>query len=121
MILATADKSPGYWPATADYQGAWNPKLRGSRAALFRSLDLAQSWHRLNGGLPEELNPMIWALVHHPGDDNGVFGGLGEVSRGHTHGIGGAGAIIVTRDRGDTWQTLDLRSPAIRKLVAVPD
>jgi photosystem II stability/assembly factor-like uncharacterized protein len=120
MILATADQSPGYWPATADYAGAWNPNVRGSRAALFRSQDLAQSWQRSGEGLPDELDPMIWALIHHPTDDNAVFGGMGEVSRGHVHGTGGAGTIVVTRDRGDTWQPLDLRLPAIRKLAAVP-
>jgi hypothetical protein len=45
---------------------------------------------------------------------------MGEVSRGHVHGTGGAGTIVVTHDRGDTWQPLDLRLPAIRKLAAVP-
>jgi photosystem II stability/assembly factor-like uncharacterized protein len=121
MLLATADKSPGYWPATNTNRGAWTPGLRGARAALFRSRDLAQSWERLTEGVPEELDPMIWALVRHPADDDSAFGGLGEVSRGYASGTGGAGAIMVTRDRGDSWQTLDLRLPAVRKLALARD
>jgi hypothetical protein len=48
-----------------------------------------------------------------------VFGGLVEVSRGHDHGKGCNGAIIVTADHGEMWQTLDLRRPASFQIAAI--
>lgn len=111
MLIATADKSPGYWSREG----------RGARAALFRSLDCAKSWQRVFKGLPDDLDPMIWALVHHPHDPNAVFAGLGYVARGHASGSGGAGKIHVSRDRGESWQELKIELPADRVLWATAD
>ena len=55
MILATADQSPGFW----------RRENRGARAALFKSADGAESWTRITNGLADDLDSMIWALVHH--------------------------------------------------------
>jgi hypothetical protein len=121
MLVATADRSPGYWPAAAQSRGMWLPHLQGARAAVFRSHDLAESWERVGEGLPEEINPMLWSLVRHPTDSDTVFGGFGEVARGYAFGIGGSGAVVVSRDRGEHWESLDLPVPAIRKLAVVPD
>lgn len=108
ILIATADKSPGYWAR----------EKRGARAAVFRSGDCGRSWHRVGKGLPDELDPMIWGLVNHPKDPNGAFAGLGEVNRGGASPEGGAGMIYVTHDRGESWQKLDISVSAIRSLWA---
>ncbi len=111
MLLATADASPGFW----------RRENRGARAALFKSTDGAASWSRITNGLAEDLDSMIWALVHHPTDRRAVFAGFGNVARGHAHGAGGAGDLMVSRDRGDSWERLDIDLPADRVLWAAAD
>jgi photosystem II stability/assembly factor-like uncharacterized protein len=110
MLIGTADKSPG----------SWNRPER-ARAAVFRSDDCAQSWRRLTGGLPEIITSMVSTIVPHPTDVNTAFMGLGEVSRGHAHGPCGPGTIMVTHDRGDSWEDLGLQLPADRVLLAAAD
>ncbi|MBI2211593.1 MAG: hypothetical protein HYU47_13540 [Deltaproteobacteria bacterium] len=76
---------------------------------------------RLGRGIPENLDPMIWALVHHPYDPDAVFAGLGDVARGHASGSGGAGKILLSRDRGESWQEIKINLPADRVLWAAAD
>ncbi|HET9881380.1 MAG TPA: hypothetical protein VFS81_06460 [Candidatus Binatia bacterium] len=102
MILATADQSPGFW----------RRENRGARAALFKSADGAESWTRITNGLADDLDSMIWALVHHPTDHRSVFAGFGYVARGHASGSGGAGDLMVSRDMGESWQRLNIDLPA---------
>jgi photosystem II stability/assembly factor-like uncharacterized protein len=111
MLIATGDKSPGFW----------RRENRGARAAIFRSDDCARSWQRVTRGVPDDLNSMVWALVHHPHDPNTVFAGLGLVARGHASGTGGAGQLLVTRDRGESWQELPIQLPADRVLWAAAE
>lgn len=111
MLVATADKSPGFWRREA----------RGARAALFKSVDCARSWQRIGRGIPEDLDPMVWALVHDPHDSDSVFAGLGAVARGHASGSAGAGMIMVTRDRGESWEKVNIELPADRVLWAAAD
>ncbi|MPZ15668.1 MAG: hypothetical protein GEU73_14810 [Chloroflexi bacterium] len=95
MLIATADKSPGSWN---------RPEY--ARSAVFRSDDGAKSWRRVGTGLDDDLKPMVWALVPHPTDRNAAFAGLGHVSRGPAHGPSGPGSLLVTRDRGESWQRI---------------
>ena len=106
MLLAAADGSPGFW----------RRENRGARAALFMSEDNAQSWQRVTRGLPDDLDSMIWALVHHPTDPRSVFAGFGNVARGHASGLGGAGDLMISRDMGESWERLDIDLPADRVL-----
>lgn len=112
MLIGTADHSPGSWQ-----------RPERARSAIFRSDDGARSWRRVGvgTGLPEELTSMVSTLIPHPLDGDSAFVGLGEVSRGHAHGPGGPGRVLLTRDRGDTWQDLDLRIPADRVLWAAAE
>lgn len=111
MVIATADGSPGFW----------RREKRGARAALFKSTDGAASWERVTNGVAGDLDSMIWALVHHPTDHRALFAGLGNVARGHASGAGGAGDLLISRDRGDSWQRLDIDLPADRVLWAAAE
>ena len=111
MLVATADKSPGFW----------RRENRGARAALFKSTDGAQSWRRITRGLADDLDSMIWALVHHPTDARSVFAGFGNVARGHASGAGGVGDLMISRDMGESWERLDIDLPADRVLWGAAD
>ncbi|HEY3115761.1 MAG TPA: hypothetical protein VGK54_03385, partial [Chloroflexota bacterium] len=109
MLIATADHSPGSWQ---------RPEY--ARSAIFRSDDVAQTWHRVVEGLEEEMEPMAWALTNHPTDPNGAFAGIGRVSRGSAQGPTGPGRIMVSHDRGDSWQKV-LDVPGNRVLWAATE
>lgn len=111
MLIGTADGSPGFW----------RRENRGARAAIYKSTDGAQSWTRIANGLAADMDSMVWALVHHPTDRNAVFAGFGNVARGHASGAGGAGDLMISRDRGDSWQRLDIELPADRVLWAAAE
>ena len=111
LVLAAADKSPGFW----------RRENRGARAALFKSNDGAESWTRVTDGLADDLSSMVWALVHHPNDPRALFAGFGQVARGHASGTGGAGDLMISRDRGDSWERLEIDLPADRVLWAAAD
>jgi len=113
MLACTADKSPGSWD-----------RPERARAAMFRSDDAAGSWHRVGQGMPDEMKAMVWALAAHPDDPNAAFAGLGITSRGSVEqrwGQGTPGSIMVTHDRGDSWQELPIALPADRVLWAAAD
>ncbi len=100
MLIATADASPGFW----------RRENRGARAAMFKSTDGAESWTRITNGLADDLDSMIWALVHHPTDHRAVFAGFGNVARGHASGAGGAGDLMISRDQGRQLGEIGYRS-----------
>jgi hypothetical protein len=114
MLVATADKSPGFWDRPERAQGA-----------VFRSRSLAESWERVGVGqwLPQDMKQMVWALVQHPEDPSIVYAGLGAVSRGRSADATqrGTGDILVSRDQGDSWERLPLDLPADRVLWVASD
>ena len=114
MLVATADKSPGFWDRPEKAQGA-----------LFRSRDLAESWERVGVGewLPENMRQMVWALAQHPEDPSIVYAGLGAVSRGRSADAtqGGNGDILVSEDQGENWRRLPFDLPADRVLWVAAD
>jgi photosystem II stability/assembly factor-like uncharacterized protein len=123
MIVATADGSPGFWPAIKGREHWVNTEV-GSRAALFRSTDRGQSWQRIGAGqgLPVEMGPMIWALCAHPTDRNSLFAGLGESAAVPSRSRrGAAGALVASNDRGETWQTLKADMTAVEHVFATPE
>ncbi len=116
--------------AADDVPGAWRREQKPARAAVFRSVDGAKSWHRVGEGLPDIMEAMIWGLTPHPLDDNAVFAGVGAVDRGDPLAPMVAtapavcdtpGEVLLTRDRGETWQRLSLTLPADRVLWASAD
>lgn len=120
MLIATADGSPGFW----------RREERGARSAIFRSIDCAESWHRVVEGLPDDMDHMVWALASHPTDPNAVFAGVGATNRGQTVDTSNPasaaltdapGEILRSRDRGESWESLPLQLPADRVLWAAAD
>jgi photosystem II stability/assembly factor-like uncharacterized protein len=111
MLIATADKSPGYWD-----------RPERAQTAFFRSTDAAQTWERVGYNLPEHMPAWAYALTNHPTDPNGAFAGIGDSVRGR-HGAAtfGQGSILATRDRGDTWEELPIKVGATYGLWGAPD
>ena len=95
MVIATADHSPGSWQ---------RPEF--ARSAVFRSVDAARSWQRVEAGFEDEMKPMVWALTPHPIDRDAAFAGVGHVIRGPAQGPKGPGSIHLTHDRGLTWEKI---------------
>lgn len=122
LLVACAEGSPGNWPATRQKLGQWTYGVKGARAALYRSDDCAQSWHRIGAGngLPDEMAPMIWSLQLDPGDPQNLFAGVGEVGRGFAIGTAGTGTLLKSDDQGHHWRPIKTDLPAVRQLAVVP-
>jgi photosystem II stability/assembly factor-like uncharacterized protein len=123
MIVASADGSPGFWPAIKGRE-KWVSSEVGSRAALYRSSDRGQSWQRVGvgSGLPEEMGPMIWALCAHPTDKRGLFAGIGESQAVPSPSRrGGAGAVLASSDGGESWQTIRADLSAVEHIFATSE
>jgi photosystem II stability/assembly factor-like uncharacterized protein len=117
MIVATAEGSPGFWPAMEN-RVKWDATKGGSRAALYRSVDCGQSWQRIGAGkgLADEMHPMIWALWPHPVDKQVLFAGVGESPGVPRAGIAGRGSVMRSDDGGDSWQTIRGDMPAVEHI-----
>src|SRR5207249_11454661 len=113
MLIGTTDKSPG------SYYG----REGHARGAIFRSRDRGESWHRVGvgRGLPEVMEERAWTFAPHPYDPDTVFTGLGRYPYPQ-HGFDtGLGAVAVTRDRGDSWEKLDIPVKPVWGLWAAAD
>lgn len=111
ILISTGDHSPG----------SWN-RRDGARGAIFRSEDRGESWHRtgVGAGLPEEMRERAWMFVPHPHSEDGVFAALGRYP--YPNVDTGAGTIVLTRDRGDTWESLrDIRVRSVWGVWAAAD
>ena len=67
---------------------------------------------------------MIWGLAPHPMDPNAVFAGVGAIDRGDPLAplvptvpavCDGPGEVLLTRDRGESWQLIIKGLPAFSK------
>jgi hypothetical protein len=111
MLIATADKSPGYWD-----------RPERARTAFFRSRDCAQSWERVGHNLPDEMPAWAYALAGHPTDRRAAFAGIGDNVRGQEREPHyGTGNIMATYDEGDTWEPLPIEVRATYGLWAAPE
>ena len=111
MLVATADKSPGYWD-----------RPEHARTAFFRSSDCAQSWERVGAGLPEHIGPWAYTLVNHPTNPRAAFAGFGDMVRGPSHAATyGQGSLVATYDEGDSWDTLPVDIGATFGLWGAPE
>jgi photosystem II stability/assembly factor-like uncharacterized protein len=103
--VAVDPNDPDRWylsASTGPYaaHGGGDPQAR-----LYRRQD-GEAWRPLNGGLPEPLPAMPYALV--AGEDR-LFAGLAD------------GELWESRDRGDTWTRCRLRGDRIGALLALAE
>jgi photosystem II stability/assembly factor-like uncharacterized protein len=111
MLIATADKSPGYWD-----------RPERAQTAFYRSRDCAQSWERVGEGVPADMPAWAYALVNHPTNGRAAFAGIGDNVRGQQGTAHfGRGSIMATYDEGDSWETLPVEVPATFGLWAAAD
>jgi photosystem II stability/assembly factor-like uncharacterized protein len=110
IIVSTGDKSPGSWR-----------RPEGALGALFRSDDCAESWYRVgnNRGLPENMHARAWYFTPHPHDPDGVFGGFGSYL--YPDVDTGPGAVMVSHDRGASWEQLDIQVKPVWGLWTAPE
>jgi len=122
LLVCTGTNSPGFWEATKG-DGQWTPGARGARFALYRSDDAARSWCRIGVGadLPEEMDPMIWALRSHPTQPASIFAAVGEVGRGYAMGWAGRGWVLQSDDQGESWRRIADGLPALRQLAVTEE
>jgi hypothetical protein len=115
MLISAGDGSPG----------VWRRESQSARAAVFRSDDCGESWYRVGHNLPEDMPAFMWALTPHPTDPGAVFGGVGAVNRGQAEDTPSNGSValddapgdlLLSRDRGDTWERLPLTLGALARL-----
>ena len=64
----------------------------GARSAVYRSEDQGKTWHRLNGGLPEDLRAAPRAVAGDPHDPDRVCVGMTD------------GAVWMTEDGGESFR-----------------
>jgi photosystem II stability/assembly factor-like uncharacterized protein len=111
VLIATADKSPGYWD-----------RPERAQTAFHRSRDGAKSWERVGRDLPEQIGAWAYALTNHPTNEHAAFAGFGDTVRGQEHvATYGQGWIMATYDAGDSWERLPVELPAVYGLWAAPE
>ena len=78
-----------------------NPAV-GARGEVFRSDDGGQSWRKLRGGLPEQMQSRIDTLIVDAAEPSNVFIGAGGGRRNGAQD----GGIFHSSDRGESWNKI---------------
>ena len=109
LLLAGSRGSPGFWDRPS-----------GPEGVLMISDSVGDSWRTTDRGLPKTTQWFAHALAHHPVDPNSVLAGIGDEGQafGFTPGVGGAGAIYLSEDRGDSWSPFIADLPSVTVLEA---
>jgi photosystem II stability/assembly factor-like uncharacterized protein len=105
LFLTTANGTPPAW-------------LRKERAqsAIFRSLDHGKSWRQLGGGLPQSMERMIWNLTTDPDHPDHLYAGTGEARGQRSEDGKTRGAIWLSQDSGESWQTIYETANTVRSV-----
>lgn len=77
-----------------------------ANAAIYRSAGGA-AWERLNGGLPQPMTHLAYALVTDP------------AAPGHLYAGFSSGEVWQTEDYGDSWQKLPLNLGKVYKMILI--
>ena len=83
----------------------WN-RPEGAATVLYRSADSGATWEPIMEGLPSTLYGSVDAIAVDPQESNTVFAGTSE------------GQVLVSRDLGDSWDTLADGLPVVEVLLA---
>jgi hypothetical protein len=84
--------------------GPFNAHREGQAQAYVYRWQDDGPWERLDGGLPQPLDAMPYALLTHEGR---LFAGLSD------------GRLYASDDRGDTWTALELGGERLTRIVAL--
>jgi photosystem II stability/assembly factor-like uncharacterized protein len=95
LFLTTANGTPPAWI-----------RKEKAQSAIFRSLDCGASWQQLTGGLPASMERMIWNLSVDPDAPDDLYAGTGEAQGQRSENVSSRGAVWMSKDRGDHWQTI---------------
>jgi photosystem II stability/assembly factor-like uncharacterized protein len=101
--LAVDHEDPDCWFVSAS-PGPFYAHRPGRAEAYVYRWRGAGPWEALNGGLPQPLDSMPYALLAH---DGRLFAGLRD------------GRLYQSGDRGDTWTQLELTGERLPRLLAV--
>lgn len=106
--LAVDPADPDLWYVSASFSARYAHHLeRDARAVIFRKRG-DTPWQALDGGLPQPLDVMPYALLaplDRPGE---VYAGMNK------------GELYHSADRGDSWQKLAVELPSITALAYAP-
>jgi photosystem II stability/assembly factor-like uncharacterized protein len=109
VYLATAGGSPFAWLKRPEF----------ADAALYRSEDGGQHWQPLDRGVPKPLVLMPDAMALSPRAPGEIVIGTGGESGQLLPPDRRRGSVFVSRDRGDSWEKIELDLPSIFSAVIV--
>ena len=107
--LAVDPADPDLWYVSATFSARHAHDRRGNAEAFISRRRGDGPWEALDGGLPNPLSVMPYALLaplDRPGE---IYAGMQD------------GQIYHSADRGESWRRLDVSLPALLALVAAPE
>lgn len=107
--LAVDPADPDLWYVSATFSARHAHDRRGDAQALIYRKQGDAPWQALDGGLPQPLSVMPYALVaplDRPGE---LYAGMQD------------GQLYHSADKGDSWRRLDVQVPALLALAFAPE
>jgi ABC-type nitrate/sulfonate/bicarbonate transport system substrate-binding protein len=70
----------------------------------------------LAGGLPESMERMVWNLSFDPDEPDHLYAGTGEAQGQRSENVSSRGAVLLSKNRGDSWQEIYQSGNTIRSV-----
>ena len=103
--------------------GVWSREHTDPKGHILLSDDGGDNWRVAAQGLEKENPWMPWVLLRHPTDAKALFCGMGDGARGYGFDARqrGKGAFYVSRDRGESWESVMSDTPSILTAWVAPN